>query len=189
MEEPLNMRASQKPRSLKRTRATHPDYKMNANDDFDPYREMHAESRFAMSCVLMVVVHIDAMVLGIGQVSLDTPEQMANDRWCLRILDHSHIDQLIDSGMTFIEEENRMKVALLRFSRYFAGLGLEIRDHELLYRLRSLTLDALTYTRCSLGKLELIRKRLLHAMEERERLREILAPHRRTIYENDHLSP
>ena len=129
------------------------------------------------------------MTLGIGLVSLETLEQVANDRWCLRILDHSHIDQLIDSGMTFIEEENRMKMALLKFSKYFASLGLEIRDHESLRRLRSLMLDTLAYTRCSLGKLELIRKRLLHAMEERERLREILAPHRRTIYENDHLSP
>lgn len=124
-----------------------------------------------------------------GQVLLETPEQMANDRWCRRILENNRLDQLINTGMSFIEEENRLKKTLLRYVNFFASLGVEVRNHKALHNVRSLMLDTLNCTSGTLSKLESVRKRLLHALEERERLQEIFNPYRRNMYKTEHLSP
>ena len=51
------MRAHQRTRSLTHSQATRLNHKMNIDDDFGPYGEMHAESRFAMACVTMMALH------------------------------------------------------------------------------------------------------------------------------------
>jgi hypothetical protein len=137
----------------------------------------------------MNISHISFGIIETGQVLLKTLDQIANDRWCRHILENNCLNLLLNTGMSFIEEENRLRKMLLHYMNIFANLGAEVRDHKVLYNVRSLILDTLSCTRGTLSKLESVRKRLLHALEERERLQEMFNPYRRNIYENEPLSP
>jgi predicted ATP-dependent Lon-type protease len=92
--------------------------------------------------------------------------------------------------MMFIEDENRFKKTMLRYVHLFTNLDMDSKKYDNLYRIRSLILDILSCSTGTLNKLESVRKKIAYALEERQRLREIMEPlKKRSMSKYEHVSP